>query len=331
MRVLFNAFPIAFDCPGGGEVQLLKCKEALESLGVEVLLYDMWQPQFDQVDIVHHFSVQGGSSIFCNYAKAKGLPLVISPILWITQESYGAGIYPIGEIQHLLNLADALLPNSKAEADALASIYQVPREKFFPIVNGVDDYFLSHGADAQLFLETYGIEPPFLLNVANIEPRKNQLNLVQAVRDLDIPLVMLGNIRDQAYFDRCVEAGQGCFRYLGYVEHHSSLLLSAYRACSVCVLPSLLETPGLAALEAAAKGAKVVITQEGCTQEYFGDGVTYVDPTSVESIRQGICQQLAVPVSPDLASHIATSFTWQRAAQQLQQVYTQLVQPLIPL
>ncbi len=326
MRVLFNAFPVAFDCPGGGEVQLLRCKGALESLGVEVLLYDMWQPQFEEVDVVHHFSVQGGSSVFCNYVKTKGLPLVISPILWITEESYGAGMYPIHEIRHLLAIADRLLPNSEAEADALSSVFKIPRHKFVPIVNGVDDYFLIHQADPQLFLETYDVKPPFLLNVANIEPRKNQLNLVKAVRDLEIPLMILGNIRDQAYFDQCVEVGQGCFRYLGYVEHHSPLLLSAYSACSVCVLPSMLETPGLAALEAAAKGAKVVITQEGCTQEYFGDGVTYVDPLSVDSIRDGIRQQLATPVSDTLAAQVASAFTWQRAAQQLQQVYTQMVQ-----
>ena len=69
MRVLFNTYPVAFDCPGGGEMQLLKCKQALESLGVEVLLFDPWRPQFEQVDVVHYFSVQGGSMNFCDYVK----------------------------------------------------------------------------------------------------------------------------------------------------------------------------------------------------------------------------------------------------------------------
>lgn len=325
MRVLFNTFPVAFDCPGGGEIQLLRCQEALAKLGVEVLLYDMWRPQFDQVDVVHHFSVQGGSSVFCNYAKAKGLPLVISPILWITPESYQAGIYPVDEIRHLLHLADRLLPNSGAEAEALASVFHVPADKFVPIVNGVDEYFLNQTADPQLFLDTYSITPPFLLNVANIEPRKNQLALVQAVRELDIPLIMLGNIRDRDYFDHCVAAGDGCFRYLGYVDHYSPLLLSAYAACAAFVLPSTLETPGLAALEAAALGAKVVVTQEGCTHEYFGDAVTYIDPHSIESIQAGIIQQLKAPVPPDLQARVANTFTWQTAAQQLSQVYSQVV------
>ena len=45
----------------------------------------------------------------------------------------------------------------------------------------------------------------------------------------------------------------------------------------VFVLPSTLETPGLAALEAAALGIPIIITSEGCTKEYFGSIETYYD------------------------------------------------------
>lgn len=325
MRVLFNTYPVAFDCPGGGEIQLLKCKQALEKIGIEVLLYDLWQPQFDRVDVVHYFSVFGGSSVFCNYVKDRGLPLLISPILWITEESYRAGIYPVDEIRHLLHLADGLLPNSQAEARALAAIFDLPTEKFAPIVNGIDDYFLQKTADPQLFRDTYDLQSPFLLNVGNIEPRKNQLNLVKAVRDLDIPLVLLGNIRDRAYYHQCEEAAQGCMTYLGYLPNHSELLLSAYGACELFVLPSTLETPGLAALEAAATGARLVVTQEGCTREYFGDRVAYIDPHSVTDIRQTIQRQLSAPADETLRQHVATHFTWHHAAQQLFQVYSRFV------
>ncbi|MGB7248085.1 MAG: glycosyltransferase [Phormidesmis sp.] len=325
MRVLFNTFPVAFDCPGGGEIQLLKCKEALESIGIEVLLYDLWQPQLDYVDVVHYFSVQGGSSNFCNYVKSKGIPLLLSPILWITSESYAAGIYPVDEIRHLLHIADRLLPNSHTEAEALSTIFEVPLDKFSPIVNGVDDYFLQQSADPQLFRDTYKVPSPFLLNVANIEPRKNQLNLARAVRELEIPLVVFGNIRDRPYFDQCIAEANGYLHYFGYLEHPSPLLLSAYAACAAFVLPSTLETPGLAALEAAALGAKVVITQEGCTQEYFGDRVVYADPLSVDSIRTAICQQLQGTVQSGLAAHVASEFTWHNAAQQLKQAYSQVL------
>ncbi|MEO0648300.1 MAG: glycosyltransferase [Cyanobacteria bacterium J06650_10] len=332
MRVLFNTFPVAFDCPGGGEIQLLKCKEALSQQGVDVILYDLWQPQLNQVDVVHYFSVQGGSSNFCNYVHSKDIPLLISPILWITEESYHAGIYPNGEINHLLHIADRLLPNSHAESQALSTLFGVPLEKFSPIVNGVDDYFLSQSADPQLFRQKYNIDGSFLLNVANIEPRKNQLSLLKAIRDLEIPLVVIGNIRDQAYYEQCVAEGDGFLHYLGYIEHHSSLLLSAYAACDLFVLPSTLETPGLAALEAAALGAKVVITQEGCTREYFGNYVTYVDPNSIDNIRTAVKSQLSsTQISQtqtsqeqtNLKTHVESTFTWHHAAKQLKQAYAQ--------
>ena len=75
MRVLFNTYPVAFDCPGGGEIQLLESKKALERVGLEVLLYNFWHPRFDDVDLVHYFSVQGGSMNFCSHVKRRGLPL----------------------------------------------------------------------------------------------------------------------------------------------------------------------------------------------------------------------------------------------------------------
>jgi glycosyltransferase involved in cell wall biosynthesis len=324
MKVLFNTYPVAFDCPGGGEVQLLKSAAGLEQRGVEVLRYDLWQPQFDQADLVHHFSVQGGSSLFCNYVKySRALPLAISPILWITPQSYGAGLYPVEEIRHLLHLADVVLPNSQAEANNLAEVFDLPLQKFHPIVNGIDSFFFRSDASPALFREKFGLEGPFLLNVGNLEPRKNQHRLAQAACELGMDLVVLGNIRDRAYFEQCLSASQGRLKYLGYLPHPSELLLSAYAACELFVLPSTLETPGLAALEAAASGARIVITQEGCTEEYFGDQVEYVDPLSVESIRAGIVRQLAAPAPTQLRQHVAERFTWQRAAAQLQAAYAQ--------
>jgi predicted RNA-binding Zn-ribbon protein involved in translation (DUF1610 family) len=36
LTVIFNTWATAFDCPGGGEVQLLKDEECLTELGVRV-------------------------------------------------------------------------------------------------------------------------------------------------------------------------------------------------------------------------------------------------------------------------------------------------------
>jgi glycosyltransferase involved in cell wall biosynthesis len=318
MRVLFNTHPVAFDCPGGGEIQLLECKAALERLGVHVTLYDQWNPQFEGTDVVHYFSVQGGSTSFCEFVKRKGLPLLVSPILWPTEENISA--YPMNEIQGLLNLSDVVLPNSAAETDQLAVFFDIDPRKCIVVPNGVADSFssLSRG---DLFREHFHLETPFLLNVANIEPRKNQLTLIQAVWGMDFPLVLLGRVRDAAYFEECMSKGSHFVQYCGFLPHGGELLKSAYHASEVFVLPSLLETPGLAALEAATQETRLVLTSVGSTREYFQDLVTYVNPHDPENIRAGIEAALDRNSDEALRLHVLENFTWDRAALRLVEAY----------
>ena len=321
MRVLFNTYPVAFDCPGGGEIQILRTKKFLEKIGVDIELYDLWNPQLNRTDVVHYFSVQGGSINFCSYVKRLGLPLVISPILWLDRDKE---LYPLDEIRELFKLSDLVLPNSHAEAELLSDFFKIPREKFHITMNAVDETF-HKAIPGELFRAKFSINGPFLLNVGNIEVRKNQLNLIRAVKDTGMQIVLLGNIRDRAYFQECLKEGDGFLMYLGYVEHESELLMSAYNACEVFVLPSTLETPGLSALEAAASGTKVVITSIGSTWEYFKNYVTYIDPYNIENIRTGIIKELATIRDESLKKNVIKNFTWDKTALQALEAYTKVL------
>jgi glycosyltransferase involved in cell wall biosynthesis len=318
MRVLFNTYPWAFDCPGGGEMQLLKCAEHLPMAGVEVLFHDLWHPVFDTVDLVHFFSGMGGSVHFCNYVRRRGLPLVISSSLWVTEET--RNLYPLDEIRSQFALAEAIIPNSTSEAEQLAHILDLPRERFHPVPNGIDPLFLEPVPE-QVFRRRFGIEGPFILNVGNIEPRKNQRALIEAAAPLGLPLVLIGHVRDRDYFERSMQAGADFVRYLGPLDHHDPALRSAYHACSVFVLPSTLETPGLAALEAAACGAKLAITRGGSTREYFGNEAAYLDPGNPTDIRACIVRAMERPCAAQLADKIASRFTWPHVAHDLAGVY----------
>ena len=322
MRVLFNTYPVAFGCPGGGEIQLLKCKEALELLGVDVVLFDPWRPQFDSVDLVHYFSVQGGSMNFCHYVKQIGLPLAISPVLWLTRENRRQ--FPLGEIRELLHRSDRVLPNSAAEQHQLVEEFDLDAEKISIIPNGIDVEFAAP-ADPDAFRRHFDIPGPFLLNVANVEPRKNQRLLAQVARKLELDLVLVGRTRDAEYLPSVLAAGGNRVRHVGSLDHADPLLKSAYRGCEVFVLPSLLETPGLAALEAAAQSAKVVITSVGSTREYFRELATYVEPTSEQSLRQGIETQWSAEANEDLRTHVLANFTWDQAGRALVDAYERML------
>ena len=115
------------------------------------------------------------------------------------------------------------------------------------------------------------------------------------------------------------------FIFLGSLEHRSPMLRSAYAACELFALPSTLETPGLAALEAAAQGVKIIITEVGATKEYFGENVCYIrNPIDPDEIAERIHQAIelnSLENSKLLAKIIEDRFCWQHTIQTLARIY----------
>lgn len=322
MKVMFATYPMAFHIPGGGEIQLLAYQKNLPEYGVDVSLYDPWNPCFLDHDIVHFFSCVGGSSHFCAFIKQLGLPLIVSSSLWITEETVDQ--YPVDEIRHQLSYADKIVTNSDMESETLSRVLGIPKNKFVAVYNGVSSEFFDK-SDPDLFRKNYKLSRRFVLNVGNIEPRKNQLRLIEAMKSLpELNLVLIGHCRDSGYLKQILEIGGDQVIYVGAIPHGSELLRSAYSACDTFVLPSILETPGLAALEAAAQGVPVVITKDGSTLEYFDEGVFYVDPFSCESIIQGIYKAME-QTDYDNSQSIKDKYSWNQVVKKLVGVYRNVI------
>lgn len=318
MKVLFNTYPTAFVTPGGGEIQLLQYKKNLSNEYINADLYNQWDPDLRDCDILHFFSCMPGSEYFFHFIKLLGIRIFISPNLWITQESKSD--YPFDSIKSQLKYADRIVCNSDVECKTLSEVFDIPIDRFLRIYNGVEDIFFEP-APPNLFKDSHCLNQKFILNVANIEPRKNQLNLVRAMKNFpQYKLVIMGNIRDQKYANQVISEGGAQLILVGSQPHGSEMQRSAYASCDLFILPSLLETPGLAALEAAASGASIVITSEGSTREYFQDFVTYIDPYSLSSIEEGIRLSLKAPPS-NLVDEIRKNFTWSKALEPLVRCY----------
>lgn len=315
---------MAFHTPGGGEVQLMAYHKHLRACGVNVNLMDPWNPQLLEYKLVHFFSCVGGSIHFCQFVKKLGLPLVITSSLWITEETQH--LYPVEEIRAQLCLADRIVTNSEMESDTLSRVLVIPRDRFYAVYNGVDPLFLER-PDPSLFRQSYNVEGPFILNVGNVEPRKNQLALAHAMHAFpQHKLVLIGHVREPSYLQQTILAGlPDQVVYLGPMPHDSETLRSAYQACDTFCLPSTLETPGLAALEAAAQGRPLALTEVGSTREYFGNAASYLQPNNTESIAKAI--RLALQQTPEQTAALAQiggSFTWPQVVSRLQALYEQL-------
>lgn len=339
--VAFFVYPSAFQAQGGGEVQLLKTKQELEALGVEIKLFDTWSDKIENFDVLHVFGSVKDCLPMMEVAHQKKVAIALSTICWYSWKSawgtYGTinskvmavarqaakEFFPFipSRRKKMMQISDVLLPNSKSEADQLRRYFGVSEKNIRIVPNGVDESF-AH-SDPNLFLRQYPDLARCVLCVGRIEPRKNQLNMVRALRGTSIPFAVVGEPvpQYQDYYNLCRKEATSNIQFLGGFPHESGLLKSAYAACKVFLLASWLETPGLAALEAGLAGAQVVITSEGATREYFKDLALYVDPASPHSIRQAVESALRNLPEPKLKNHILETYLWKNVGQQTLDAY----------
>jgi glycosyltransferase involved in cell wall biosynthesis len=276
-------------------------------------------------------------------ARTRGVPVVLSPICWFDPRAIWA-LEPglprkLGGLarwglrraspklgswrRELLKLADAILPNSTAEANQIKTLFAVDPGKLHVVPNGVSDHFRE--GDPDLFRSSHG-DHEFVLFVGRIEPRKNPLGVIRACRMLGLPLVILGDAPagHEGYAARCRREGGTWVTWLRATDHHDPLLASAYAAAKVFALPSWFETPGLAALEAALAGCPVVVTPYGSTREYFGSMATYAPPHSVRQIASAILDCWDRGENSRLSGSVASRYLWPVVAQRTAEIYDQI-------
>ena len=338
MNVYFASYQSVMLLKGGPKTQIIQTKKELEKLGVNVNFFETWKElNKEKCDLFHLFGANIGTYHLAREIHKTGIPMVVTPIFFSLHSTkfLRTALYAdkfvrkvfhglwmdYGFLHDICNWAEAVLPNTECELKLLEEGLSIPIEKQRVIPNGVEEKF--YNADGTLFRNKYGVNK-FILNVGHIGPaRKNVLRLIRAVDEIETPIVIIGRIENNSYGNICIEEAKKNPNILiiDALANDSELLASAYGACDVFVLPSLFETPGIAALEAALAGAKIVITKYGGTEEYFGKYAEYVEPTSTASIRRGILDALQKEKQPLLREHIKKEFLWSNVAKKTLDVY----------
>ncbi len=337
MKILYGAHPAVAIKRGGLYIQLLKTKSYLEKLGFEITLYDSWTvPDKKGSSLFHLFGANFSTNILGTQIKEINLPLIVTPVFFSKHSSLilrfvnrtNNFLFKMFKIstphiytKEVFDIADKILPNTEMEKHLIIKGFGIPEKKVTVIHNGVDERFCK--ATPELFVEKFG-QKDFILYVGHIgDGRKNTLNLIRALKDIDTPVVFIGPIVESPYGEQCIKEIEENknITLLDPLSHNSPLLESAYAACDTFVLPSLFETPGLAALEAGLAGAKVVITKFGGTKDYFGEDTIYIEPRSIASIHNGIKKSLEKKKTDVLKERIQKNFLWKDIAKKLAEVY----------
>ena len=341
MHICFATYQSVMLLKGGPQTQILQLKHCLENLGHRITLFETWK-EFNKstFDAIHLFGANIGTYHLAREIYKLGIPLIVSPIFYTRQSiSIVKAVLSIDKILHkithgtwtdyglvaeICSWAKMIIPNTTLEAELCKKGFGIPEEKITIIPNGVEERF--YNSNPKIFVEKYGVEN-FILNVGHIGPaRKNVLKLIRALAEIDTPAVIIGRKENNNYSKQCFDEAKKNPRLiiLDSLPHESDLLSSAYAACDVFALPSQYETPGIAALEAALAGAKILITNKGGTEDYFGSFAEYVNPNSIESIRKGILFALSKPKDNTLREHIRKNFLWNSLAEKMLNAYEKI-------
>lgn len=224
--------------------------------------------------------------------------------------------------REMVRLADHVILLSEKEKSALSEMGAVPKSS--TIVHNPVDAERFGNADPSLFANETGLTD-YILCVARIEPRKNQLMLLHALRDLDLPIVLFGHIGSRQYEKLIDRYRKDNVHIFGRISPDDPLLASAIAGARVFTLPSWSEGAPLAALEAAASGATMVLSDRSSEPEYFGDFARYCDPADPQSIRDAILEAYENPLDANgkaaLKQFVAKNFSWEQYARKTGEVY----------
>lgn len=322
---------------GGLELQQDRTMEALRALDVAAEPLDLWKRTLD-VDLMHVFGSEYHLTATIERAALLGFPLVVTSMFMMMQPRWRFrlwraidGVLP-PNTQRLrrknLHAADAVIAINQAERQDLIDIFDVDPDRIHVIANGVEDRFFT--ATPDVFVERYGISN-MILCVGMVDARKNQLRLIEATAGLGVPLVLIGppfpNEHGMAYGKQVSDAvaRHTHVTWIPGLDHDDPLLASAYAAAAVHVLPSTAEAQGIVSLEAAAAGARVVVSDLPSLRSLFGDDVIYAQPQSVPAIRQAITTALSMPAAPYRTAPPAWLLTWNDVALRTIDVYQRVL------
>ncbi|MED3964051.1 glycosyltransferase [Niallia taxi] len=190
--------------------------------------------------------------------------------------------------KYVLEHADLLYTIAEEEFKCIKKELNVTHSRYKVVPNGFDAEIIEEAKADEKVLDFLDNQE-FILCVARIENRKNQLGLMEALKDTDYKVVFVGarNPKQKEYFNKfskLIDNKQ--FFYLGKVDHDK--IMNLFSKAKVHVLPSWFEVVPLVDIEAALSGCSIVTSQNSYINEYLTDSAYYCDPLDSNSIIENI-------------------------------------------
>jgi len=328
LKVLFDHPNPFFLAHGGFQTQIEQTKAELEKTGLEVDWLRWWESE-TKGDLIHFFGRPHPAYI--RMASKKNLPVIFSDLLG----GLGSRSAPLRWIQKWLirgarcalpqeftirmgwesyQLASRVIALTAWEKRLMEEQFSAPNSKVVVIPNGVEEVFFGPHSD--------GLRDPHLITTMTITERKRSVELVDAVRLAQIKIRIFGAPYhpDDPYHQKFLSAVKRAgplVDYAGGVTDREKIA-NEYRRASGFVLLSSMESQSLSALEAAACGCPLLLSDLPWAKASFGAEASYAPVAS--AVR-------TAPYLQEFFHHISSAprvrqvLGWNEVAGRLAEVY----------
>ena len=250
----------------------------------------------DKIDIFHGLS--GEIPLGLKKANIKSIVTIHDLIFLRHPELY----HPIDrwiykkKFMHACRTSDRIVAISECTKNDIVDLFHIAEDKIDVIYQGCHESFKTEKTEDQKkkLRKRLNLPKEFLLNVGTIESRKNILPVVQAIKDIDIPLVIVG--KPTGYYQqiktyiRQHNMENRIFFFQGLDMEELAVL---YATATIFIYPSIYEGFGIPIIEALYSGTPVITSNMGVFPEAGGPSSCYIDPTDVTQIAYALITLLA--------------------------------------
>lgn len=278
-RILLTTYVDAFLYQGGGEIEIKNLHKHLNISGFICDIYGATSLEVDNYDVIIHFGLGGGTNLLLDQIDCSNKTLILWPNLWFTKEPDESNK---AFLQSQIDRFDMVVIKSDTESAHLDSYFNIPSMNKLIISPFVDsEIYNFKGSD--LFRQAFDLDK-YVFWAGIIEPQKNQLSAIKAMKESDLSLVLSGSSRNPLYLNECKKEAEGSnVIILPPMDFMSELHLSAIANCEM-YLEIPLDFPGTSSIEASILNNNLCITDCKWSREIFTDDVGFVDPLDIGAI-----------------------------------------------
>lgn len=200
--------------------------------------------------------------------------------------------------KNALKNADLIVAISEQTKQDIIHFFNTDPKKIKVIYQGCHKAFKERATleTVNQIKKKYQLPEKFILNVGTIESRKNLISIIEAIKETDISLVVIG--RKTPYYEKVASLidQEGLKNQVYFLQGLSiEELACVYQLATIFVYPSLFEGFGIPIIEALYSQTPVITSKDGCFNEAAGPHSIFIDPKNYIALKNNITKLWNTP------------------------------------